>query len=228
MGLSVARARVRDAPWEAAHWIELADILYRRGEFDLAAKAYRRVQELVSGGAAHPRGSSGAPHPAPMADPPEPRSSPAPEGGPTPEPVATPKVPIITSATGQTRAVRLPGTNILVAVTGLTPSASSLPPPRHLRTPEEASDRPRGSAPSPPTPSGSAPAPTPSPSRRRLEPGSPPDARVRTGLEQDMLRFLQIFDRPPAPSEDGKKRAAKEGSREEGAATGGAEPPTSK
>ncbi len=227
MGLRVARARVRDTPWEATHWIELADILYRRGEFDLAAKAYRRVQELVSGGSAHPRGSSGAPHPAPGVDPPEPRSSPAPEGGPTPEVVATPKVPIITSATGQTRAVRLPGTNILVAVTGLTPSASSLPPPRHLRTPEEASDRPRGSVASPTTPTVSDPAPTPSPSRRRYEPGSPPDARVRTGLEQDMLRFLQIFDRP-APSEDGKKRTAKEGSREAGEATEGAEPPTSK
>ena len=42
-----------------------------------------------------------------------------------------------------------------------------------------------------------------------------------------MLRFLQIFDRP-APSEDGKKRAAKEGSREAGEATEGAERPTSK
>ncbi len=42
-----------------------------------------------------------------------------------------------------------------------------------------------------------------------------------------MLRFLQIFDRP-APSEDGKKRAAKDGSREEGAANEGTEPPTSR
>lgn len=233
-GLNVARARVRDAPWDASHWSELADLLFRRGDFDLAAKAYRRVQEiyLETGPAStrgrHDRPRDGVPHrvtdgsstsritppsPAsrtpvpepPLAPPsgelaPGPASSPPTAPGPTSltpsaPTEAVPKVPILTSTTGQTRAIRLPGTNILVSVTGYAPSPSILPPPRRLRAKEEEVEGTFVLAPPPPS---SSPSSSSGGSGRRPPSRAPPggsDDNVREVLERDMQRFLRIFER---------------------------------
>ncbi|MDE1820517.1 MAG: hypothetical protein KGI98_06645 [Euryarchaeota archaeon] len=199
-GLAVARARVRDVPWETSHWLELADILYRRGEFDLASKAYRRVQEIVAEGKTVRKSGPLVARPPAAAAPPAPSPpTPAPEGAGT-EPqgpvVAVPKVPIITSSSGQTRAIRLPGTNIMIAVTGLAPSPSSLPPPRRLRSPEASPHA------APPEPR----APVASTARAAERPIPGADPNVRSVLEQDMLRFLQIFDRPAASGGQKEKK----------------------
>lgn len=194
-GLTVARRRVRETPWDSAYWIELADLLYKRGEFDLATRAYRRVQELCSFGPVAHRGRPPGPQvpwigpgrqlvAAPSVVAPLP-------AGLTPESEA--RVPILRSASGRTRAIRLVESNILVALTlDADPTA------------------PAPTAPSPPVPSPVLPFLETRDGRVPLGRRKPAlgkvtaDDKLRSVLQKDLERVLKMLekDSKAAPKDD--------------------------
>lgn len=197
----MARRRVRETPWDSAYWIELADLLYKRGEFDLATRAYRRVQELCSFGTVAQRGGSRTTPQVPWIGPGRqvvpPAVGPTVASTPTPSPTATPpepRVPFLRSPSGRTRAIRLKDSNILVALT----TDLDVPPVGPVPPAATGSD--------PGSPRATAPEVKSHPVRRRTQEGkTTADEKLRSVLQRDLERVLKMFEKDAAASDESKE-----------------------
>jgi hypothetical protein len=193
-GLNIARRRVRETPWDSAYWTELADLLFKRGEFDLAARAYRRVQELCRYGPVArrevPPGSTpNVPWIGPGRQVVPPGLAPAaPVLAPATAPAAsTPQhAAILRTESGQTRAIRLKDSRLVVAITLSSEESAPAPSPPKGTAPAafQASGRPKGPA---------------------LKPSA--DEKLRSVMQRDLENLLRTLEKDASPP---RKGAAKE------------------